>query len=603
MTDAEQNGDLDNRAPRQGKRNILITSALPYVNNIPHLGNIVGSVLSGDVFARYCRLRDYQVLYVGGTDEYGTATETKALEENCTPQEICDKYHKLHASVYEWFKLSFDYFGRTTTEKQTELTQKIFTQLNANGYIKPKTTDQLFCEHCARFLADRFVNGTCPFCQYEDARGDQCEKCGKPMMDARDLKRPKCKLCKNEPVVKSSEHMFFHLDMIEPKLKQWFESISNRSAPPASLEGDSNEANHTLTNKDTHWTMVAKSITAGWFKEGLKPRPITRDLKWGTKVPLPGYENKVFYVWFDAPIGYLSMTANYTPHWKKWWQNEDVELFQFLGKDNVPFHSIMFPATLMATGEPWKLVDHICAVEYLNYENGKFSKSRSYGVFGSDVQETGIPADIWRFYLMYIRPESQDSSFCWDDFREKVNSELLNNLGNFINRSLTFVYKNFDATLKIFEPNDDDQKYMNEVGKHLVEYIERLERVQLRDGLKPILAIGRAGNLLIQANKPWVLIKGTPEDQARAQTVLYLACNTVALVALLLAPYMPQVSDTIRTQLCMSTDKLVDVDTSSKSNTFVPLLPIGHKIGNPSPLFTKIEADQVKTLKAKFSSM
>lgn len=614
--------------PKPGKRNILVTDALPYVNNVPHLGNIVGSVLSGDVFARYCRLRDYETFHVGGTDEYGTATETKALEENKTPQEICDEYHAIHADIYKWFNIYFDEFGRTTNELQAPLAQEIFTKLEQNNYLFQETVAQLYCGSCDRFLADRFVEGTCPdvCCGYEDARGDQCDKCGK-LINAIDLKEPKCKLCKNTPVVRDSEHFFFDLSKLQEPLKAWFDDTISRAAPPPkSLQfssGDQvvattnpeqsesdqqqSQANkdgprHELSRNDTHWTNTARAITESWLRDGLKPRCITRDLKWGTKVPFPGCENKVFYVWFDAPIGYLSISAKHTDEWKKWWKGEEaqeqVELYQFMAKDNVPFHSIMFPATLLATGEHWIKVKGLISTDYLNYENTKFSKSRGTGVFGTDVKETGIPADIWRFYLMSIRPEGQDSSFCWDDFREKANGELLNNLGNFINRAVSFVDKNFQGQIKYYEPNEEDQKYLIEVGQNLIAYEDRMERVHLRDGLKPILAISRLGNQLIQANKPWLLVKSNEDkDKQRAETVMYIALNTVALLSLIISPYMPEISRQIKEQLAFDCDHLVEIESRMPL-----LLPINHKIGTPALLFKRIEPDQIKELKRRFSS-
>lgn len=616
-------------APKPGKRNVLITSALPYVNNVPHLGNIVGSVLSGDVFTRYCRLRDYHCIHIGGTDEYGTATETKALEQKRTPQQVCNEYHAIHADIYKWFNIDFDEFGRTTTELQTKLTQEMFLKLEANNYLFKDSIEQLFCCACERFLADRFVEGICPYCSYEDARGDQCDKCGK-LINAIDLKSPKCKLCKTQPVLRTSEHFFFDLPKFQDRLRAWFDNIVSKSTFSKSLKlnatdqdaGESTDNQAALTSQDLknsehmndnyHWTNVAKGITDSWLKEGLKPRCITRDLKWGTKVPHPGFEDKVFYVWFDAPVGYLSISAKHTDDWQKWWKGEfaekNVELFQFMAKDNVAFHSILFRAALMGTEEVWIQRQNIIAVDYLNYENTKFSKSRGVGVFGSDAKDTGIPADIWRFYLMYVRPEGMDSSFTWDDFKEKVNSELLNNLGNFINRALSFIEKNFNSVLTHYEPNLEDENYLSEVGQNLIAYFDHMERVHLRDALKPILAISRLGNQLIQANKPWVLVKGSDEEKKRAESVMYIVQNTVALISLILSPYMPDISCAIKEQLSFDGHQLVDVDYDFDSTTqnfdfkkaFPFLLPLNHKIGKPVPLFKRIEPDTIKEFKNKF---
>lgn len=626
---------MEKLGPQPGKRNILITTALPYVNNVPHLGNIVGSVLSGDVFNRYCKLRNYETLFIGGTDEYGTATETKALEENKTPLEVCDHYHVIHRAVYDWFNIKFDEFGRTTNPLQTPIAQEIFTKIEENNYLFQDTIEQLFCSACERFLADRFVEGICPHCQFEDARGDQCDGCSK-LINAIDLKEPKCKLCRATPIVRQSTHFFFDLRKSQDKLKAWYLDVVARSAPPpkplqsaiggetkAELESDSQKQpttgdvidaadsppvspsnnqlkrNH-LCPSDTHWTNTAKAITESWFRgEGLKPRCITRDMKWGTKVPFVGCEDKVFYVWFDAPIGYLSISACHTKNWQDWWKGDNVDIveyYQFMAKDNVPFHSIMFPATLLATGENWVKPKGIIATDYLNYEGTKFSKSRGTGVFGNDAKDTGLPADIWRFYLMYIRPEGQDSSFSWDDFREKCNNELLNNLGNFINRAISFTDKNFNGLIEHYEPNEEDEKYLDEVGQNLIAYEERLERVHLRDGIKPILAISRLGNQLIQSNKPWLLIKSESDiDKKRAQTVMHLAVNTAAILSLLLEPYMPDISSQIKKQLAFDTEHLIEF-----SDTMPLLLNVGHKIGQPALLFKRIEQDQINEFKKRY---
>ncbi|TMS19113.1 Methionine--tRNA ligase, cytoplasmic [Larimichthys crocea] len=361
--------------PQEGKRNLLVTSALPYVNNVPHLGNIIGCVLSADVFSRYGRLRDWNVLFVCGTDEYGTATENKAREEGLTPQQICDKYHAVHSSIYKWFQIDFDYFGRTTTEKQTEIFSGDST---STGFLVEDTVEQLRCESCQRFLADRFVEGTCPHCSYPEARGDQCDKCGR-LINAVELREPQCKVCRQTPVIRSSKHLFLDLPKLETQLEQWLDKSTST--------GD--------------WTANAKQITRSWLRDGLKPRCITRDLKWGTPVPHPDFKEKVFYVWFDAPIGYLSITANYTDKWETWWKNpHQVELYNFMAKDNVPFHSVVFPCSLLGAQDNYTLVNHLVATEYLNYEDTKFSKSRGVGVFGDMAKDTGIPSDVWRFYLL-----------------------------------------------------------------------------------------------------------------------------------------------------------------------------------------------------------
>lgn len=556
--------------PKSGEKNVLITSALPYVNNVPHLGNIVGSVLSADVFARYCRLRSWNTLYVCGTDEYGTATETKALEMGITPREICDRFNKLHADIYKWFNISFDHFGRTTTEQQTKIAQDIFLKLHKNQYLREEVVEQLFCNSCQRFLADRFVEGTCPFCAYEDARGDQCDLCSK-LINPTELKQARCKLCKEPPVLKTSRHLFIDLPKLEPAFGEWYRKKT---------EGD-------------EWTQTAKVITHAWVRDGLKPRCITRDLKWGTPVPLPDYKDKVFYVWFDAPIGYLSITANYTSDWELWWKQPDqVTLYQFMAKDNVPFHGIVFPMTQLGTHDKYTSVDHLVAIEYLNYEDSKFSKSRGIGVFGNDAQDTGIPADVWRFYLMYQRPEHQDTSFCWGDLHLKNNSELLNNLGNFINRALTFLSNNFGGTVPELQLLEEDKVVIAKVAALVDHYISLMDKVRLRDSIRCILSVSKVGNQYIQSNKPWELVKGTPEERLRSATVIGLSANIACLLSGLLQPFMPETSEALRHQL--------NIPLFQLEPHFAPLLKAGHQINKPVPLFKKIEQTTIDTLKKRF---
>ncbi|KAI1280497.1 Methionine--tRNA ligase, cytoplasmic [Halotydeus destructor] len=555
--------------------NIIVTSALPYVNNVPHLGNIIGSVLSADVYARYCRLRGKNTIYICGTDEYGTATETKAIEEGLTPKQICDKYHKIHSDIYQWFNIKFDLFGRTTTDNQTKISQDIFWKLYNNGFILEDSVDQLHCSSCERFLADRFVEGTCPLCKYDDARGDQCDKCGK-LINAPDLINPRCKLCSKAPALKSSKHLFLDLPKLQPEIEIWFKSVTEA--------------------EDSSWSQTGRVITAAWLKDGLKPRCITRDLKWGTPVPLKGYEDKVFYVWFDAPIGYLSMTNTYTEDWEKWWKNpENVSSHQFMAKDNVPFHAIIMPGSQLGARDNYTVVKHLHAVEYLNYEDAKFSKSRGIGVFGNDAKETGIPADIWRFYLLYIRPESQDSNFSWVDLMTKNNSELLNNVGNFINRALMFVYNNFEGVIPEIVLNEDDKRLVADINKEVKKYIELLDKAKERDGLRQLLNISRLGNQHIQATKPWELVKaGDEESKKRAGSILGLATNVSALLSLLLSPYIPEVCETLKQQL--NFDGIV-----YDSDCFRQLLPAGHRINKPSPLFRKIDAKEIDDLKVRFA--
>ncbi|KAL6258659.1 hypothetical protein P5V15_010612 [Pogonomyrmex californicus] len=561
--------------PKKGERNVLITSALPYVNNVPHLGNIIGCVLSADIFARYCRQRNYNTLYICGTDEYGTATEAKALQEKMTPQAICDKFFDIHNDVYRWFGIGFDYFGRTTTPEQTEIVQSFFLKIKSQGYVLTETVEQLHCESCDRFLADRFVEGTCPGCKYEDARGDQCDGCGH-LVNAVELINPRCKICNTKPVVKNSTQFFLDLPKLEEKVKEYSAVV------------------------EKGWSNVARVVSKAWLRDGLKPRCITRDLKWGIPVPVEGFENKVFYVWFDAPFGYISITKRYTKEYKKWWQpsqDTKIDLWQFMAKDNVPFHVIMFPACLLAVNENYTLMKHLMATEYLNYEDKKFSKSRGIGVFGTDARDTGIPADVWRFYLAYIRPETQDSNFNWVDLATKNNSELLNNLGNFVNRALVFSEKFFNSNIPpIEQPEEADWTVLALAQRELTSYLNAMEQAKLRDGLKHILAISKHGNQYMQSQQPWVKIKGNEDDKKRAGTIVAICCNLACLLSALLAPFMPATAKQLRSQLGLS----------NKSYGYIPetitsMLPTWHKIGKPTPLFTKIEDQNIEMLREKYA--
>lgn len=540
----------------------LITSALPYVNNIPHLGNLT-QVLSADVFARFCRLRGYETLYICGTDEYGTASETKALQEGVSPRELCDYYHKIHREIYSWFNIAFDYFGRTSTEKQTEIVQSIFKEVDKNGYISEETTEQLYCPECKRFLADRYVVGTCPHCGYESARGDQCDKCG-TLLDPTELINPKCVVCGHTPVLKETKNLYLDLPKALPMLKDWMNK--------ASREG--------------FWAKNAISITEAWMRDGLQKRCITRDLKWGIPVPKKGFEDKVFYVWFDAPIGYISITANYTNSWEYWWKdNENTELFQFIGKDNIPFHTVIFPSTLLATKDKWTLLYHMSSTEYLNYEGGKFSKSRGVGIFGNDVQNTGIPADVWRFYMFYNRPEKFDVNFSWKDFQEKANKELIGNLSNLVNRTLTFISRFYEGNLGVGEI---DEYLLNQIKEKEDQITSFLEKAEERDALRTIFELSDIGNKAFQAGEPWKMRTENPEGAKRLlRTILCLVRD----LGIMITPFMPTTGERILSFLSLS-----GLSWSSLLDIKVPIT-----VSTSELLFEKLDDKKIEELKLRYS--
>jgi methionyl-tRNA synthetase len=554
--------------PVEGKKNILITSALPYVNNVPHLGNIIGSVLSADVYSRYCKARGHPTLYICGTDEYGTATETKAIEEGVTPQQLCDKYNKIHKEVYDWFGIEFDHFGRTPTQEQTDIAQDIFLKLYKNGYLEEQETTQPYCNKHKAFLADRFVEGECPLCGYLDARGDQCDKCGH-LLDPLDLKDPRCKLDGETPEPRKTKHVFLLLDKLQEVETEWSKKSQEKGA----------------------WSENGVHITNKWLNEGLKPRGITRDLKWGTPVPLPGYEDKVMYVWFDACIGYLSITATYTKHWEKWWKNpEQVSLYQFMGKDNVPFHTVVFPCSQLGTGDNWTMLHHISTTEYLNYEGGKFSKSRNIGVFGTSAKETGVAPDVWRYFLLLRRPETSDTEFQWDGFIAANNNELVANFGNFVNRILKYVNSaNYDSVIPAKPELDSASDLAKRLDQHIAEaneilkrYRDEMDAVHLKQGLTLARDFSSLGNKLLQDNRLDNAL--FQNERQRCDAVVNLAVNHIHLLASLIAPYLPATTRSILSQL--NVDLLLIPDQWVASS-----IPDGHKIGAASHLFKNIKPE------------
>ncbi|MDR1374456.1 MAG: methionine--tRNA ligase [Treponema sp.] len=582
----------------------LITSALPYVNNVPHLGNLI-QVLSADAFARFCRLRGYETLYVCGTDEYGTATENRAAEEGISPRELCSRYYAVHSDIYRWFNINFDKFGRTSTPIQTEVTQEIFKKLDANGFITGHTIEQLHCAACGRFLADRYVRGSCPHCGYADARGDQCEACGK-LLDPTELQEPRCASCGATPSLRETRHLYIDLPKIRSRLEAWIKD--------ASVKG--------------FWANNAVQMTGAWIRDGLRERAITRDLTWGIPVPKPGYEEKVFYVWFDAPIGYISITGNlgddlagekaggfswggsgrifrdwraFTDYW--WKRPGEVELFQFVGKDNIPFHTVIFPSSLLGSsgsaedpaGGPggcgWTMLHHMSSTEYLNYESGKFSKSKGIGVFGTDVMETGIPADVWRFYLFYNRPEKADALFTWKDFQEKVNGELIGNLGNLVNRTLSFVTRYYDG--KIPGPEGSAPDFWAAVRKYEDEIAAKLERADLRDAFRQIFELSSFANKTFQDAEPWRTRK---EDPPRAAAVIRDLCYVIRDLAVLIEPYLPAAAAKTASFFGLDLGRDLSWQDIGKAGGVKAGTTIRSEV-----LFSKLEDDLIEGLRERYS--
>jgi len=563
----------------------LISSALPYVNNVPHLGNLI-QVLSADVFARFCRLRGYETLYVCGTDEYGTATETKAAEEGISPRELCDRYFKIHDYIYRWFYIAFDIFGRTSTPIHTEVTQGIFKKLDEAGFIVEHEIEQLYCSSCGRFLADRYVRGVCPNCGSANARGDQCEDCGK-LLDPTELKDPKCYSCGNVPKIEKTKHLYIDLPKTKGLLEGWLKT--------ASIDG--------------FWANNAIQMTQAWIRDGLRERAITRDLKWGIPVPKSGYEKKVFYVWFDAPIGYISLTGNLGDErgvdWRSfinyWWKSPgETELFQFMGKDNIPFHTVIFPSSLLGSGENWTMLHHMSSTEYLNYESGKFSKSRGEGVFGTDVMETGIPADVWRFYIFYNRPEKSDTLFTWKDFQEKVNGELIGNLGNLVNRTLSFVSRYYGGQIPDGKINEE---FWKAIRKSEEDITAVLERADLRDAFHLIFELSSFANKTFQDGEPWKNRQGDSAEQQKAAALIRGLSYAVRDIAVMIQPFMPQAAEQIASFFGLSFGKGL---VYQKGQGKLSWDDLGKDTGlegvvKSEVLFSKLEDDKIVELRGRYS--
>lgn len=554
----------------------LITSALPYVNGLPHLGHLVGCLLPSDVYARYLRGRGHTVLYVCGTDEHGTPSEVGAIKEGMNIGDYCKKYHDLHAKMYQGFNLSFDYFGRTSSMQNKEMTYRIFHALEQNGLIEERTTNQVYSPDDDRYLPDSYVMGTCPHCGYVKAKGDQCENCTK-VLDPIDLINPRSTISGSTNIeIRPTKHLFLQLPQLESELSTWIET------------------------KKGIWPDIAYTVAKKWLKEGLKERGITRDLKWGFPVPRKGFEDKVFYVWFDAPIGYIGITKQWADEqpdsrdWESWWLGaKDVRHTEFMGKDNIPYHTISFPATLRGTKEPWTEVSFLKGMNYLNFAGGKFSKSAQRGIF-LDTALEDFPADYWRYWLMANAPESDDSSFTFEQFSGTINKDLNDVLGNFINRVLKMTTNTFGAVVPPMGPLTEDEKNLYTTLDNLVKtYTDFMDGLEFRKAMGTLREIFVQGNNYIAKTEPWKVAK---VDTAYAGTILNTALNLIRLYAALVAPVMPETADKMNAifaagKINWPTEKMEKILTS---------LPDNSEIFPTEPLFQKISPERTEELRVKY---
>ncbi len=547
---------------------ILVTCALPYVNNVPHIGNIAGSHLPADIFSRMCRLAGFDIVFIGGSDEHGTPAEVTAERLGVTPAELSDFYYKVHADIYRWFDISYDNFSRTSLLLHHKTTLDFFEKIYENGYIGEGVLRLPYCKKCARVLPDRYVEGVCPRCEYAHARGDQCERCS-ALLNPEDLKSPRCAICAETPQIQDSKHLFLNLDKLEGKLRKWIEG------------------------KKGKWTEQVVSMSLGWLNEGLKPRSITRDIKWGVRVPLKGYEDKVFYVWFDAPIGYVSSTKEWAERrgepdlWKEYWQNDNAKIYNFVGKDNIPFHTIFWPGILIARGG-YSLPYRVAGLQYLNYEGDKISKSKGFGVFCENLPETGVSSDIWRYYLTLLIPETNDTEWKWKEFQERVNNELVANLGNFIHRTLHFIDTKFDGTIPKPGGLRETDKLLVTAGrdKYSPEVRNLIFDIRFRDALRKVFEFSDDANRYFQVNEPWKLIK---EDKERAGAVLYVCAQLCYQLAVLLSPFMPKSSAKIF--------EILNVEHGTLEDLGKEKVAPGLRINKPEPLFPKLDDKTISRLR------
>ena len=543
------------------KLKTLVTSGWPYLHSLPHLGNLVGSILSADVFARYCRLKGEDVVMVSGSDEHGTPVEVESIKRGISPKELTDKNHARLSTLLKQWEISFDNYTRTENPVHKEFVKKTLTEIYNNGYIFTQETEMLYCEKCSRFLPDRYVEGKCPYCGYERARGDQCENCGR-LLETTLLVEPYCAICHGKPVVRKTKHWYFDLPKLSKKIGEFLES-NDRLA--------SNTKNFSLS-------LIA---------EGLKPRAVTRDVSWGIPAPFPGAEDKRIYVWVEAVLGYVSATIEYFKNqgepegWKEYWFDKEARTYYFIGKDNIPFHTIILPALLLASGEGYNLPWNVSATEFLQFKGEKASKSQRVGIYIDEALEL-FPADYWRYFLMATRPEAKDSNFSWDLFIERVNSDLNDTFGNFIHRTLTFINSKFDAVIPETKNIDDGATEILKILEQKVNLIaEDLDSCKLQPAANNVISISRIGNQYLNEKEPWNLIK---TDKVKAANIFSVAARLVKASAIVSAPFIPFSAEEIWKTLNLPGS----VHEQKWSDATKPL-PANHKIGKPKPLFSKIE--------------
>ena len=566
----------------------LITSAIPYINGVKHLGNLVGSQLPADLYARYQRARGHEVMFLCATDEHGTPAELAAAKAGQDVATYCEEMHAVQAELAKGFRLSFDHFGRSSSPQNHALTQHFAGQLARAGLIREVSETQMYSHADGRFLPDRYIEGTCPNCGFDSARGDQCDNCTK-QLDPVDLIDPHSTISGSKDLeMRETKHLYLGQSQMKDKLEAWIDSKSD-------------------------WPVLTTSIAKKWLNDGdgLQDRGITRDLDWGIPVKKgdedwPGMEGKVFYVWFDAPIEYIACAGEWAEthgltdaDWERWWRTErgaaDVRYTQFMGKDNVPFHTLGFPATILGSGEDWKLVDYIKSFNYLNYEGGQFSTSRGRGVFMDQALEL-LPADYWRWWLLSHAPESSDAEFTWENFQASVNKDLADVLGNFVSRVTKFCRSKFGEEVPSGgEYGPAEEALIAELSTRLAAYQTHMEAMEVRKSSQELRAIWVAGNEYLQSAAPWAAFK---EDPERAAAIVRISLNLIRFYAVLSAPFIPDTAETLTKAL-----RLEGIDWPADVAEALTTLPAGHGFDVPDNLFAKIADEDVEAWQAKFSGV
>ncbi len=534
----------------------LVTSALPYSSGLPHLGNLVGSVLPADVYQRFLKADGEECRYVCGTDEHGTPITTKAVSEGKSPKELVDENYDRISEIFGKFQIDFDVFSRTTSETHRDNTIQIYEDMKSNGYIYKKEVEILYCKKCMRSLPDRFVEGTCPECEAQGVRGDQCDECGSLFDTPTQLSDYHCAVCSSKPEKQQSEHVFFKLSA----LQGYIEDL--------------------LKDKGNKWSKTAIKLTENLLKEGLRDKDISRNMDWGIRIP--DKPEQVFYVWIEAPIGYMSFSKEIGIG--NWWKEPDTKLIHFMGKDNVPFHTTYFPATLKATGKNYVKPEMVAASQYLNYEGGQFSKSRGKGFSIEEALEE-YPSDYWRYTLIKMYPRNRDRDFTWKEFQKIVNGDLNDTIGNFIHRTLTFTKNFFEGKVPTPNLKENDEEMLKEIENTTIKTRELIHEAELSEALEEVTKLARKGNRYISDEEPW-------KNKERQKEVIYVSLQITKALSLLLEPFIPETADKIK--------KFLDIDTNNLQGALERITP-GKEINDFEPLFKKISEEETEEHEEKYS--